>query len=335
MNVDIRRLLDQCPGRPSLIVRLETDFPLLPWGLTEVDIPTACFQTDTYAFTQHRVRWSLLFDYTVLFHPGFEDRFRQAGHARPVTLPYAVMRELFQGPERERIFEVGWVGQSHWRIYKSRRRILSELAAHFRINDWRRRYTLEEMADIYCRSKVVVNAARDDYPQDANMRAFEAMGAGALLVTRVPSELPAIGFQEGVHFVGYAKEDEIVPLVRRYLADEAARRRIAQGGREKVLREHTYDCRVQTLLKSVQQDDGRLFAPARQWSEERVRLAYLDFYAAHGCLNQAYDLMRRIARLSLRQTVAGTYWIARAWSRQARDRLVAAVRQFGTAKAPG
>jgi hypothetical protein len=321
----IRHLLERCPERPLLILHPESGFPLLPWGLTEVCVPTACFQIDTYAYTHRRIRWSMLFDYAVLFHPHFESGFRAAGHPRPLTLPFGVDRELFERPEEDRIFEVGWVGQANGSLYKTRRRILSKLANQFRMNDSTWFHTQEQMAEVYSRSKTVVNVARDDYPHDANLRVFQAMAGGALLLTRVPSELTAVGFEDGVHFVGYREEEEVIKLVRRYLRDERARQCIAEAGRGKVLREHTYDRRVEALLTAIEQDAGRLFAPARQWSEEKVRLMCLDYYAAHRCLDYAYGELQQIAHRSFRNTLMGISLIARAWARQSRSWVIAKV----------
>ncbi len=151
------------------------------------------------------------------------------------------------------------------------------------------------------------------------------MGGGALLISRIPGELTTIGFGEGVHFIGYREEREIVELVKQYLVDDAARRRIAEAGREKVLREHTHDCRVETLLAGVEQEAGRLSAPARQWPEERVRLTYLDYYAANASLDCAYGEFRQIARRSLSSALAGVYFIGRAWARQSKARMAARI----------
>src|SRR5262249_3986986 len=151
----------------------------------------------------------------------------------------------------------------------------------FRMNDVARRYSLEEMANVCSQSRIVVNIGRDDFPQDANLRTFEAMGAGALLITSLPSELTQIGFEEGVHFIGYRDVQEIKPLARRYLSEDSARQSIARAARAKVLREHTYDERVKRLLELVEVGNKKLLAPARTWSEERVRLAYLDYFAGN------------------------------------------------------
>src|SRR5437879_9253453 len=55
-NANLHELIEQCPEKPDYIFHPETDFPLLPWGLAEVDIPTVIFHTDPYAYTHRRVR---------------------------------------------------------------------------------------------------------------------------------------------------------------------------------------------------------------------------------------------------------------------------------------
>ena len=328
LNGNLEEWLRLCPERPSLIWHPESDVPFLPWGLASVDIPTACFQIDTYAYTRRRISWSKLFDLVLVFHPGYDFKFREAGHPGVEFMPHAIDAELFSEPELERVYDVGWVGQTEGPIYRARARILTELSKTFRMNAVERRYSAEELASIYRQSKIVVNIGRDDYPQDANVRTFEAMAAGALLVTSLPSELTAIGFRDGVHFIGYRDESEITALVRGYVADESARRTIAAAGREMVLREHTYDHRVHTLLALAAGMERRLCAPARSWAEERVRLAYLKYFAANGALDCGLAELQAIARRSLAKAAVGSAVLARAWGRripgQIRNRLTRA-----------
>ncbi|MGO9639757.1 MAG: glycosyltransferase [Candidatus Acidiferrales bacterium] len=316
LDADIFQLLAICPERPSLIFRPEcTHFPL-PGGLTEVDIPTAIEEEDVYAYTQRRIGWSMLFDYPVIYHPGFASSFRAAGHPRPIELPQALKRELYARQESGREYEVGWVGKVDGPIYRARRPILLELARHFIMNDWQRQYSQAEMADVYLRSKIIVNISRDDFPRDANRRVFEAMGSGALLVTKMPTELTDIGLEEGVHFAGYRDMGELVPLVRKYLDNEQLRCRIAEAGREEVLRNHTYEARVEKLLSVLREDAGRLWAPARSWPAHRVDLAYLDYHAGNGPLARARREWPRVARKSVSGAVRGAALIAGAWSRR-------------------
>jgi hypothetical protein len=293
---DIQGLLGRSPQLPKLIVLAESAHDLLPQGLESVNVPTVSFHSDTYAYTRRRIRWSMLFDYAVVFHPGFEAQFRRAGHSRVLAWSHAADPELFARQPGQRTFEVGWVGRTDGNLYNDRRAVLSDLSRIFRMNDFTRFYPPEELAEVFCRSKIVVNVSRDDYPQDANMRVFEVMASGALLITRMPTELTSVGFEEGFHFVGYNYADEIVGLARQYLSDEAARARIAQRAREKVLREHTYDNRVQALVRAIESDAGSLYAPARKWTEGRVRTRYIDYYAANGLFDCAHAQLRHLAK---------------------------------------
>lgn len=321
LDEDVLKLLANCPERPSLILHPELTFPILPQGLTDLNIITACFQIDTYAYTKRRIRWSMLFDHPIVFHPGFQEKFARAGHPGAITIYHAADRGLFDKSEVERIFDVGWVGRSFANIHNGRRRMLAALSEQFKLNDWEKFYSFEEMADVYLQSKVVVNVARDDFPQDANMRAFEAMAAGCLLISRVPSELTAIGFQEGFHFVGYQRESEVTNLVKKYLSNADARRRIAASGRYKVLTEHTYDNRIEFLLQKLEEHAGKLIAPARKWTAGRTRLCYLDFYVSQRLFDCAYTQMHHIARSDVKCTLAGASLIGRAWAGELRRRV--------------
>lgn len=320
-NGRLSDLLERCAERPFLILHPEADVPYMPWGLAEVNIPTACFQVDTYAYTRHRITWSMLFDLPIVFHPGFDEQFRKAGHPGACLFPHAVEAEFYSGAEFERVLEVGWVGLVEGPIYGKRGPILNSLARAFKMNELGRRYTLEETARVYRQSRIVVNIGRDDYPQDANLRTFEAMAGGALLLTQLPSELTRLGFEAGVHFLGYREAGEIASLVRRYLSDEPARRRIAEAGREKVLREYTYEARVEKLLECIARNAGKLQAPARRWPESRVRRIYLDYFAANSALGVAAGELPKILRGSARDALTGGALLGRAWARRLQARL--------------
>ncbi len=321
LNENIKNILARSAEKPALILQPESDLQLLPEGLDEIDVPTACFHFDPYAYLHRRIRWAMLFDYAVLFHPGFEEAFRRAGHPNPVTLPHAVDAEFFAAPATERLLDVGWVGRSGGWPYITRRRVLEKLAANFRMNEWSRHHSYEELAQVYCTSKIVVNVGRDDYPGDVSLRFAEAMAAGALFLTLLPSEITQLGFQDGVHFVGVPSEAEILDTVRYYLDHDADRRRIAEAGRGKSLSEHTYDARAEELLRIVRENKGKMFAPARSWPEARVRLARLDYFAANRKLDYACGELRRIARTDLPRALKGGMLIGRACVAQLRLRI--------------
>ena len=324
VNVDVRELLRKCRTRPDFILNPESGITFMPTNLTEVDVPTVCFHFDTYQATARRIRWSMIYDIPVVFHPHFKEEYRRAGHPNPLTLAHAAPIDLYSArnlEEYERRYEVGWVGRLNGAPYHARRRVLPGLASRFQMNDWERTYTTEETAEIYRRSKIIVNISRDDYPQDANMRVYETMAAGALLITRMPADLSSVGFLEGEHFIGYRDESEIVPAVRRWLADEAGRARITSAARELVMARHTYDARVKSLLEFVAANGSKLSAPARGWPESKVRLTYLDYYAGTSSMDCAYQEFRWIARHSFVDSIAGARLLARGWAKQVIGRV--------------
>src|ERR1700719_2859863 len=119
-DASLEDVLSACPSRPSAIFHFESAHPLFAIGLEHSKVPTVCFHPDTYAFTDRRIRWSAVFDHAVVFHPGFEERFKRAGHPGAFLLPHAVRRDFFEGDDPPRKFEIGWVGQTSGEFYKAR-----------------------------------------------------------------------------------------------------------------------------------------------------------------------------------------------------------------------
>jgi Glycosyl transferases group 1 len=317
LDSSLTEVLSGLPFQPDYLLHPDSGFPFLPDGITQSIVPTIRLDVDTYAFTRRRIRWASLFDHVAVCHPGFEALFqRKLEHSSTLLLAHAVHREYFELPEIERNFDFGWVGQIAGPIYKKRTAWLPRLASRFHTNDWSESHTIEGVAGIYRRSRIVVNIGRDDFPQDANLRVFEALASGALLLTALPNELTSLGFVPGVHFIGFHDEAELHRLVRRYLDDESARIRIAQAGRDKTLQDHTYDNRVDALLQHLQRAGPEKRASARRWPEPRARLMQLDFLSGHGLLLASKSQFRRIAGRGFWNTIEGAALLARAWMRK-------------------
>lgn len=294
--------------RPRLVLNPEGR-AWLPRGIETVDATTACFQIDTFTGLERRVRWSAMYDHVFVFHPGYETRF---DHPGAHLLAHAADRELFEGSDPPRTYDVGWVGHTGRSIYRGRDAVLAQLTYRFTMNDPARWYTAEEMGAIYRASKIVVNVSRDDYPRDANMRCFEAMASGALLITGLPTELTELGFEEGVHFAGFRDAGEIPSLVERWLRDDAARQAIAARARELVQRAHTYDARVETIFRAI--DRGARAparAPARSWPAARARQRHFDYHVEHAEVRGSLRALRDVAAASPVAALASTPRLAR------------------------
>jgi hypothetical protein len=302
-NADLNQLLAEF-GRqrrmPNVIV-FETGARGLPHGLTEVSIPTCCIDIDTFGWTQFRLQWAMLFDYVFTWHPSYVQYFQECGHPRVFALPHAVDASLFNGCEvdTDRPFDFGFVGNSGLPQYQKRERVIADLAGKFIGNDLNRRYSPVEMVDVYRRSKMVVNVSRAEFPSEANMRCYEAMAAGALLMTGIPTELTEWGLREGEHFIGWRSEEEVPNLVEEFLGRKEQRLAIARAGQELTLQKFTYQRCVESMVDVFKQGAGHLFAPARQWPADKVNLVYLNYYhrlQLHCAAVEEFQLLRRAGR---------------------------------------
>ena len=100
-------------------------------------------------------------------------------------------------------------------------------------------------------SKVTFNNHIDISAQFANnMRLYEATGVGTCLLTDCKRNLSDI-FEPDVEVVTYCSAKEAVEKARYLLAHDDERRRIAEAGQRRTLKDHTLDSRAQQLDEIV------------------------------------------------------------------------------------
>jgi Glycosyl transferases group 1 len=306
-NISVLKLLEIAKKRCEAldVFAHVVDMPALPRDLNLAPIPTAALDIDSFGWTSSRVRWSMLFDYVFVWHPSYVNLYRAAGHPNVFALPHAVDANLLSSDivQRNRLLDLGWVGGFGYGHHVRRKRIIGGLAARFKMNDFRKPYSKEETAEIYRQCRIVVNVSRDDFPAEANMRCYEAMGGGALLITGMPSELIEWGFREGEHFVGWRNEAEIPDLVDYYLQHEEQRSEISRAGRELTLSDFTFQRCRDKINAILQEHPNQFFAPARTWPTEEIHLAYLEHYYRHQLFDATFDEFAALRKASPR-----SYW---------------------------
>jgi len=308
-NVSVLQLLDLARSRaeaPDVFAHL-VHTPGLPRDLQRSPIPTVSLDIDSFAWSSSRVRWAMLFDYVFVWHLSFVPLYEKAGHPKVFALPHAVDADLFQMGlmEGDRPWDLGWVGAFGYAHYDQRRRIIRGLAARFKMNDFARRYSKEETAEVYRNSKIVVNVSREDFPQEANMRCYEAMAGGALLITGKPTELSEWGFREGEHYVAWNNEAEIPELVDYYLRHDKERTEIARAGQKLTLSDFTHQRCRDKMIAVLQEHQGQFFAPARNWPPEDVALIYLEYYYRYRSLEAVLEEAALLKKVNSR-----SYWKA-------------------------
>ena len=114
------------------------------------------------------------------------------------------------------------------------------------------------MARIYSASRIVFNRSIGN---DVNMRVFEAVACGSLLVTNDLAENgQAELFQDGVHLATYQDAEEMLEKIRHYLEHDDRREAIASAGRAEAIARHTYRHRMGRLLAEAETRLGRTVA---------------------------------------------------------------------------
>jgi hypothetical protein len=161
------------------------------------------------------------------------------------------------------------------------------------MNDFRRLHDYAELAAVYRASRIGVNVPQDRFLRDANLRAFEIMAGGALLLTPHPSELTELGFKVGEHFQTFVNKSDLLAQVDHYLANDEERDRIARAGQVKTINEFNYQIRAKQIL-------GTLCGLAAQKERFRVTSAdevsriYLRHYARHSQTRQMRRYLQRL-----------------------------------------
>ena len=133
------------------------------------------------------------------------------------------------------------------RKYLKRMRTLNKLAKKYSVlsvdNIWG-----ENISKIYNISKIGFNKSLSG---DLNMRVFEVMSCGTMLLTdRIENGITDI-FEDKKHLVMYENEEELYELIEYYLINEDEREEIAKKGQSEVHKNHKYDNRVQYMLNKI------------------------------------------------------------------------------------
>ena len=107
-------------------------------------------------------------------------------------------------------------------------------------------YGLSMYQQLY-QSKCTLNTHIDLSAKFAsNMRLFEATGIGTCLLTELQDNLPLL-FKPDTEVVTYQCADEAVEKVLYLLKNDNEQKKIAEAGKRRTLKDHTFDIRAQQM----------------------------------------------------------------------------------------
>ncbi len=174
------------------------------------------------------------------------ERFRREGISGAAWLPLACDPNLHHPHAVQKQFDLAFVGHE---LAGERTRLLALIREQFP-NHFIGQCYRDQMAKTYSAAKLAFNRS---VKNDLNMRVFEALACGSMLLTNDLSESgQAELFEVGTQLITYQSDEELLEKARYYLKHETQREQIAQAGLAHVRSAHTYRHRMQTLLATIE-----------------------------------------------------------------------------------
>lgn len=195
------------------------------------------------------------------------DTLKQMGISRAQHFPLAVNREMFHPgqsvPSSEiPVLFVGGPSDERIRILEP----ITDLGLAIHAYDpagWTKSAALREcyrgeilerdhLRATYQRANICINVTRPHGPSSLNMRVFEAMACGSLVLTDDRVDARRL-FKEGVEIVIYRDPHDLRNKVAYYSQQDDARHAISQAGMHRVVTNYTYADRLRSAEASIVQ----------------------------------------------------------------------------------
>jgi glycosyltransferase involved in cell wall biosynthesis/SAM-dependent methyltransferase len=243
-STPLKQVLDHLPKgwNPDFYFWLETGLSGIPLDLQEYDFPKVCYLIDTHINYEKHIDIARNFDFIFLAQKAYVKKMIDVGLQNVFWLPLACDPDIHGKVEQKKKFDVGFVG-SIPEVPNRRKTLLERISSRFNLSSERK--FMNEMAEHYSAAKIVFNNAVNN---DLNMRVFEALCSGSLLLTDSASGsgLEEI-FENKKHLIIY-EDENIENLIAYYLENDMDRELIAEQGRYEVLKNHTYAHRAEDLI---------------------------------------------------------------------------------------
>jgi glycosyltransferase involved in cell wall biosynthesis/tetratricopeptide (TPR) repeat protein len=238
--------------QPDFYLWIETGLSDIPVDLKQHDFPKVCYLIDTHINYDRHLEIAQNFDFVFLAQKTYVQSMTQAGITNVAWLPLACDPEIHGKTEVIKEYDVGFVGSISSKLDR-RRNFLDRIQNQFDLNCQRK--FMDEMAVHFSKSRIIFNNAINN---DLNMRVFEALCSGSLLVT---DPAPGSGledlFTDKEHLVIY-EDENLEESISYYLKNESEGERIACAGRKEVLARHTYKHRTDSMIQVLNQKVGNI-----------------------------------------------------------------------------
>jgi len=217
--------------------------------------PSAFWAIDTHLNFERCRQKARDFDVVFAAQRDGAEAIRQTGIASATWLPLACDPEVHRKHDIPEQYDVAFVGN----VFPGPREELLNLIRRKYRNAFIGQCYFDEMARTYSASRTVFNRS---IKNDINMRVFEAVACGSLLLT---NELTENGlaelFRDGVHLATYRDADDLLDKLAYYLRRDSLRAKIAAAGATEAVSKHSYARRMERLLRETEESLARETTP--------------------------------------------------------------------------
>ena len=178
-------------------------------------------------------------DHIFITQKHFLDRYPEN---KTTWLPLAADPTLHKlHPEEPSLYDVGFLGNN---TYTRRKTLLNQIAKKYKLLE-STAAPGEEYSKVLSQCKILFNCSMDN---DMNMRVFESMSIGRPLVTDVVDGMTDL-FKENTHYLAYKDWPKLEKNIELLLAKPMLREAIGNTAAAYIRAKHTYDHRLETILK--------------------------------------------------------------------------------------
>jgi GT2 family glycosyltransferase/2-polyprenyl-3-methyl-5-hydroxy-6-metoxy-1,4-benzoquinol methylase len=209
--------------------------------------PQAWWAIDTHLNFERCQRKARDFDVVFAAQRDGVAALRQAGITSARWLPLACDPDIHRKHDVAKQYDVAFVGN----VFPGPREEFLDLIRRKYRNAFIGQCYFDDMAKTYSAARTVFNRS---ITNDVNMRVFEALACGSLLLTNDLTENGQTEmFRDGVHLATYRDADDLLDKLAYYLKREALREKIAAAGAAEAASRHTYRHRMERLLSAAQE----------------------------------------------------------------------------------
>lgn len=113
----------------------------------------------------------------------------------------------------------------------------------------------DQLPAFYPATRINFNCTSQQMKGAVNQRVFDVPVCGGFLLTDHRRQMEDL-FEPGREIACYSEPDEIPELIRHYLSRDKDRQRIVAAARRRILAEHTYDLRLESLVGAMRRTYG-------------------------------------------------------------------------------